>query len=260
MSASSELPGIEPRQASDDPGHWLGSTPLLDLEDPRLRLRAHALTQLCKNDRERAMAVYGFVKRIPFGKAMKLRLRTPREVIDAGQGDAPDKAAVFVALLRLARIPARLRYILLRGEILRGITSTLATAARPMVEIWLGSHWVATDTYIFDATYMAAARQRLKDANWEWGYGIHRNAHTLWNGKDPAYLGGMPPAQDAMVISDLGVFHEPQDYVNSDTYQSNHMRLTRAVHWNMLASTMDKVARDLRDDFGPSGTGSKKTT
>lgn len=260
MSASSDRPGHASRQASDDPSHWLGSTPLLDLEDPRLRLRAHALTQLCKNERERALAVYGFVKRIPFGKSIKLRLRTPREVMDAGQGDAPDKATVFVALLRLARIPARLRYFLLRGEILRGITTTLSSAARPMAEIWLDGHWVRTDTYIFDAAYMAAARQRLKDAQWEWGYGMHCQAHTLWNGKDPAYLGGMPPEQDAMVIEDLGVFHEPQAYVNSDTYQSNHVRLTRAVHWNMLASTMDKVARELRDDFGAAGAGSKKTT
>ena len=39
-----------------------------------LRLRGHALTQLCKNDREKALAVYGFVKRIPFAKPLKLRL------------------------------------------------------------------------------------------------------------------------------------------------------------------------------------------
>ena len=243
-----------------DLAHWRQSTALLDLEDPRLRLRARALTQLCKSDRERALAVYGFIKRMPFAKAFKLRLRTAREVIDAGQGDAPDKATALVALLRLAGLPARLHYYLLRGEILRGITSTLASAARPVAEVWLDGRWVCTDTYIFDTTYVAAARQRLKDAAWEWGYGIHSNAHTLWNGKDHAYLGGVGPDQDAMVIADLGVFHEPQGYVNSAVYQSNHTRLTRAVHWNMLAPTMDKVARDLREDFGPTGAEAKKPT
>ncbi len=245
-------------QEQFDLAHWRRSTDLLDLEDSRLRLRARALTQLCKSDRERALAVYGFVKRMPFAKPFKMRLRTAREVLDAGQGDAPDKATALVALLRLAGLPARLHYYLLRGEILRGITSTLASAARPVAEIWLDGHWVCTDTYIFDATYVAAARQRLKDAGWDWGYGIHTKAHTLWNGKDDAYLGGVAPDKDEMVISDLGVFDEPQAYVNSATYQNNHTRLTRAVHWNMLAPTMDKVARELRDDFGPSAAGSKK--
>jgi hypothetical protein len=185
--------------------------------------------------------------------AREVRLRRSEHA-----GDAPDKATALVALLRLAGLPARLHYYLLRGEILRGITSTLASAARPVAEIWLDGHWVCTDTYIFDATYVAAARQRLKDAGWDWGYGIHTKAHTLWNGKDDAYLGGVAPDKDEMVISDFGVFDEPQAYVNSATYQNNHTRLTRAVHWNMLAPTMDKVARELRDDFGPSAAGSKK--
>jgi transglutaminase-like putative cysteine protease len=248
LSESAVPPGAPQAAELDLPGRWLGSTPLLDLEDPRLRLRARALTQLCKNDREKALAVYGFVKRIPFGKPVKLRLRTPREVIDAGRGDATDKAAVLVALLRLVRIPARLRYLELRGDILRGLTSNVASAARPMAEIWLNGQWVRTDTYIFDAVYMAAARQRLKDNDWEWGYGIHRNGQAVWNGVDPAWLGGMPTDQDPMVLEDWGVFHDPLEFISSESYRANHPRISRAMHWNMLAPLMDRVVRDLRDD------------
>ena len=97
------------------------------------------------------LAVYGFVKRTPFAKPMKLHVRTAREVLDAGRGDADDKAALLIALLRAAEIPARLRYIELRGEILRGLTSNVTSAARPVAEVWLAGRWVRTDTYIFDA-------------------------------------------------------------------------------------------------------------
>lgn len=243
----------------EDPGRWLGSTPLLDLEDPKLRLRARALTQLCKNNREKALAIYGFVKRVPFGKPFKLRLHTPREVLDAGRGDAPDKAVLLVALLRLVDIPARLRYVQLRGDILRGLTSSVASASRPVAEIWLNANWVRTDTYIFDAVYMAAARQRLKDRSWEWGYGIHRNGQAIWNGVDGAYLGGMPTGEDPMVLNDLGVYNDPQEYVESEAYRRNHPRMARAVHWNVLAPMMDKVIRDLREEgAGPSPGSIKK--
>ena len=241
------LPGADP----DDPRHWLGSSPLLDLEDPKLRLRARSLTQLCKTDREKALAVYGFVKRIPFAKPFKMRLHTAREVVEAGRGDAPDKATVFVALLRLAGIPARIRYITLRGGILRGLTTGMSQAARPMVEAYVQGRWARTDTYIFDAAYMAAARQRLKEQGWEWGYGIHVAGHTLWDGAHDAFVGGVPTESDPMVVEVLGVFCDPLEFVSSKAYRENHPRLTRALHWNMLAPTMERAIRDLREDTSP---------
>jgi hypothetical protein len=234
--------------ALDDPGRWMGCGELLDLEDPKLRLRAHALTQLCKTEREKALAIYGFVKRLPFAKTLKMRLRRAREVIDAGRGDADDKAAVLIALLRAADIPARLRYIELRGEILRGLTSNVASAARPLAEIWLGERWLQTDTYIFDAAYMAAARQRLKARDWEWGYGIHRDGNVIWSGAGDAYLGGMPTRDDPMVLEDLGVFNDPLELMSSPAWRSMHPRLPRAVQWNMLAPMMERVVRELRQE------------
>jgi len=232
----------------DDPGRWLGSADLLDLEDPKLRLRSHSLTQLCKNERERALAIYGFVKRLPFSKPFKLRLRTAREVIDAGRGDADDKATVLIAMLRAADIPSRIRYIELRGEILRGLTSNVASAARPVAEIWVGDRWLSTDTYIFDAAYMAAARQRLKDQGWEWGYGIHRDGHAIWTGAEDAWLGGMPTSSDPMVIEDLGLFNDPMELLSSPAWLNAHTRLARAVQWNVLAPMMEKVVRELRQE------------
>ena len=254
MPDSIDSQGFDATPAVDDPGSWLGNAELLDLEDPKLRLRAHALTQLCKTEREKALALYGFVKRIPFSKPFKLRLRTAREVIDAGRGDADDKAAVLIALLRAADIPARLRYIELRGEILRGLTSGVASAARPLAEVWLGDRWLRTDTYIFDAAYMAAARQRIKDQGWEWGYGIHRDGNTIWSAADDAFLGGRPTEADPMVLADLGCYNDPLELMTSAAWRSAHPRLPRAVQWNVLAPMMERVVRELREEAA-SGSG-----
>ena len=175
--------------------------------------------------------MYGFVKRIPFSKPLKLRLRTAREVIDAGRGDADDKATVLIALLRAAGIPARLRYIELRGEILRGLTSGVGSAARPLAEIWLGERWMRTDTYIFDAAYMAAARQRLKNAGWEWGYAIHRDGNTLWNGAGDAYLGGSSDSAGPDGAGRPGLLQRPAraDLVRSLAHRTSAPGPRRAV-------------------------------
>ena len=248
----SDTPDSSPASPDrDDPRAWLANAPLLDLEDTKLRLRVRSLTQLCKTEREKALAIYGFVKRIPFAKPMKMRLHTAREVVEANRGDAPDKATLFVALLRLARLPARIRYIGLRGEILRGLTTGMTQAARPMVEVWLQDRWVRTDTYIFDAPYMAAARQRLKDQGWEWGYGIHVTGHMIWDGAHDAFVGGMKTQDDPMVVEDMGVYNDPHEFVVSKTYRENHPRLARAVHWNVLAPAMERAIKDLRQDGSP---------
>lgn len=232
----------------DDPTGWLGTSDLLDFEDCKLRLKAQALTQLSKTPREKAVAIYGFVKRMALSRPIKMRPRTAREVLEAGSGDAEDKATVFVALLRAAGIPARICYAELRGEILQGLAK-IPRAARPLVEVWL-DRWVRSDTYIFDAGYMAAARQRLKDSGREWGYGIHVRAHTLWNGVDDAFLGGCPTADDPMVLRELGPFHDPEGLQACPEWRAEHRRMARTLHWNVLAPSIGKVIRELREESG----------
>lgn len=226
---------------------WLGPSPLIDLEDPKLRLRVRALTQLCKNERETALAVYAFVKRLPLRTRMKLHSPTAREVYDAGRGDAFDKATLMVAMLRMAGLPSRLRFIELGGEILRGLPGgRMRPAVRPVLEVWLQEQWLRTDTYIYDAECMAAARQRLKDLDWEWGYGIHVNAAMVWNGHESAFLGGVPTECDLMVLRDLGVFHDPLEFESRGTLGKLHARLGRLLQWNLLAPLIDHAWRRLR--------------
>lgn len=255
------MPTAEPSSAVDvdHPRRWLGRSSLIDLEDPKLRLRVRALTQLCKCEREKALAIYGYVRRLPLAKRFKLHAPTAREVHDAGRGDAPDKATLLVAMLRMAGLPARIRFVLLSGEILRGITSSVHQVGRPLVEVWLGERWLRTDTYIYDAECMAAARQRLKEQGWEWGYGIHVGGAMVWNGHEDAFLGGVPTECDLMVVRDQGVFHDPLHYIASAAFGKLHARLARMLHWNLLAPLIDRGWRRLRHQSAPGDVRFHKT-
>jgi hypothetical protein len=248
-----------PQAWADDPRPWLGRSALTDPEDPKLRLRVHALTQLCKTDREKALALYGYVKRLPLARRIKTRPHTAREVYDFGRGDAPEKATLLVAMLRIAQLPARVRYVALRGDILRGIGAGVSQALRPIVELWVGDRWLRTDTFIFDPACMAAARQRLRDRGWEWGYGIHVNGHMVWNGHDDAYLGGVPNEGNPMVVRDLGVFHDHAQFLASRTFRRHQSRL-RQLYWNLVAPLTDGVYRGLREELARSPAAQRKTS
>jgi hypothetical protein len=238
---------------NDDPLVWTGSTSLFDLEETRLRLKAHSLTQLCRTDRERALAIYNAVKRIHFAKPVKLRLRTAHEVLRATRADAVDKATLFVALLRACGFCARLCYIELHGDVLRGLTTAIASAGRPVVQVWLDGQWRSTDTYIFDAHYVAAARTRLRAMKWEWGYGLHRRGDTLWTGSEDAYLTGHEAMAPEISMGVLGYFHDPHDFLVSPVCRERFPRVARAVRWNVLAPTMNRAVTNLRSTVRVNG-------
>jgi hypothetical protein len=222
------------------------SSELIDLHDTKLRLKAQAITQLSRSEREKVLAIYSTVKRITFAKPVKFRLRTAHEVLRVKRADAEDKATLFVALLRAAGFPARLRYIELHGDIIRGLTTAIASAGRPVVEVFLDDKWRATDTYIFDAHYVAAARQRLRALNWEWGYGLHRRGHTLWDGLGDAYLTGDPQTAGEISMGVLGWFHDPYEFLVSPVHRERFARTTRTMRWNMLAPGMNRAVTQLR--------------
>lgn len=245
-------------EVSEDPSDWMDSTQLIDLHDTKLRLKAKSLTQLSRTDREKALAIYTAVKRITFAKPVKLRLRTAHEVLRAKRADAEDKATLFVGLLRAAGLAARLRYIELHGDILRGLTTAIASAGRPVVQVWLDDRWRSTDTYIFDAHYMAAARARLRALKWDWGYGLHRTGDALWDGMEDAYLTGDDHMAADISMGVLGWFHDPYDFLVSPVCRERFPRVSRAVQWNVLAPGMNRAVTHLRRS-GPGSSLSLET-
>ena len=234
----------------DDPARWRGSSELLDLEDPRLRLRALALTQLSRTPREQILALYAFVKRIPFAKPRKLRLRSAREVLDSRTADAEDRANLLVALLRCCGFAARIRYVELDGVILQGLITTLPSIARPLVEVWREGQWIATDTFIFDARYITAARKHMRQRHMEWGFGMHVNGDSLWDGRHDAFLTGGPELTAAVSLGELGVFHDPLELYRSAVCRARFPKIDRLMRWNLLTASVDRAVTDLRTQAG----------
>jgi hypothetical protein len=247
LAAQFDPPCGPSERISDRPQDWLHSTPLLDLDDSKLRLKARSLVQLRRTDRDKALAIYSFVKRLPYAKRVKLHYPTAREVLEARAGDGDDKATLLIALMRSVGIPARVRYMEMRGEMLRGLIPGTTPAARPLAEIWLG-RWVRTDTYIFDAEYVAAARERLQTNGWECGWGIHIDADFLWDGKNDAFLGGLPTEHDPMLTRLLCVVSDPLELVSVQLAGKGlrYRRSVRALQWNVMAPGMIRAIRELR--------------
>lgn len=235
-------------RAGLDPRHWLGSTPILDLSDDRLRLRAQSLTQLAKSDRERAISIYGYVKAMPFCAPGNARFHTARQLLDLKEGDCYGKSTLFVALLRLAGIPARLRFVHLRGEILRGYVSGLDKVTHAIVEAWLDGRWVKTDTHVFDIRYLVAARDRLNANGWDVGYCIHRKAQSIWDGHNDAYSALTPDDDSGMPLADLGVYNDAQEFLGSGSADRDPFSLLRAVRWNVFTGRMARGIRHLREE------------
>lgn len=217
---------------------WLGRSSLLNLGDDRLRLRAKSLVQLANSDRERVLAVYEFVKSMPFCAPHPLGYRTARQVLDARKGDGWDKSTLFVALLRSVYIPSRIHFIEVSGDVLKGFVSGAPAVQHPIVQVWLGGRWVQTDAHIHDIHYVVHARAKLNAAQWDMGYGIHRNAHSVWNAQDDAFAAFDPEHRGSLALKDLGVFDDPRRFSRAMVAQSPSLSLfkhlgealTQAVH------------------------------
>ena len=238
-----------PTGRGDDPAAWLGNSPLLDTDDPRVRIQALRLTQSRGSERARAMAVYGFVKQLPFAKEFRMRPLTSREVFDRGRGDSADKATLFVAMLRVAGLPARMRWLTLHQDLMRGLHTGPVQPIRPAVEVWCEGRWLRTDSFIFDGEYSAAARDRLKANGWTHGYGLHVEGKLLWDGCSSGYTFSRVVDAPALLEADHGVFCDPLEFLSSRSYRSHHSRMSHAVSWNMLSPIVERAIRDLRADF-----------
>lgn len=232
---------------TDDPRRWFGRSALIDLDDPRLRLRASSLAQLASDVRGRAVAIHGYVKGLALRKRIRTRCWTAREVMDKEKGDAANKAALFVALLRICGIPSRIRFVLVSSALLHGLLPLKRQATRPIVELWLDGAWHRVDTHIFSAAYVAAARQRLRVEKRSAGYGVILAGYSSWNGVDDAWVGatGKSDSQAGVVLADLGAFNDELEFHESAGYRQRHSRLVSMARWCVDAPWMNRVVRQL---------------
>jgi hypothetical protein len=235
------------RRNPDDPALWVGVSPLVDLGDPKLRVRAQSLVQMRNTPSDKASAIYTFVRRMPLSAGVKLRLRSARDVLERGHGDAIDKATLLLALMRLAGLPARVRFAAASAAALRGLPGDVSSMPRPFVEVCIGGRWVCTDTYIFDSAYVAAARQRLRTAHQEYGYGVHAEGATLWESHRDAYLLG-PDAAEELLTTGTQAWRDPLEFARSLRGSRRLAHWWRALRWNLSAGVLQRRLQAIRSE------------
>ena len=121
------------------------------------------ITQLAATDVQKATLIHDFVKALPFGCVAGFDHVPAVSVLKTGHGDCHTKGTLFVALLRSAGVPARLRFVTLTGAFLHGIIDIgQSTITHAVGEVYLQERWIQTDTYVTDSILEAQAMTLLK--------------------------------------------------------------------------------------------------
>lgn len=191
-----------------DPRRWLGDTPVLNLRDDKLRLRVKTVTQFSRNDPERLRSICNYVASIPFDVPPLASMKMTRQTLARRHPVGwYSKAALFQAMLRVAGFPARVRMIRVDVAMYRGLAGDHGPFVLPIVEVWTGGRWIATDSYVYDPLYLATAREAVQRQGWRSGYGVHLDGQTDWDGASDALVMIAPGSGQF-----LGVYEDPQTF------------------------------------------------
>ena len=215
------------RRNDADPVHWLGNTPMLNLEDEKLRLRVKTVLQFSLTDAQRLTSISQYVASIPFNVPAFAGMKRTRKTLNQRHAVGwYSKAALFMAMLRTAGFPARVRMIEVPPEMFRGLVTTVQQVVLPVVEVWTSHRWVVTDSYLYDPPYLAAALEAVQRQGWRTGYGVHLDGQTRWNGVDDALVMIVPDrSQGSLPSQFLGVYDDPQEFGE---------RLRRQAFWRWV--------------------------
>lgn len=226
---------------------WTGSSRLLDLDDPKLRIQAISLTQLCDTDTQKVVAIHEFIKAMPFGCVAGFDDVTAGGVLRNGYGDCHTKGTLFVALLRCVGLPARLRFVTLSSEFLYGIIAPPDNVVIHAIgEVHLDGRWVQTDTYVADTELENSAEKLLLDQGRKLGYGIHLDGARQWDAFNDAHGQSVVSDQASMPVRDWGVAHDPEQfYANASDPSLKRGWLTRAK-WMLAAGLVNRRTQQVR--------------
>ena len=234
--------------ATDKPSDWLGATRLLDLDDSRLRVQAMRITQLAATDVQKATLIHDFVKALPFGCVAGFDHVPAVSVLKTGHGDCHTKGTLFVALLRSAGVPARLRFVTLTGAFLHGIIDIgQSTITYAVGEVYLQERWIQTDTYVTDSILEAQAMTLLKQQEISAGYGIHRQASCFWNGLQHAHGQYADADPASLPTHDWGVAHDPEQFYSSNKHPQLQMGWLTRAKWMIAAGVVNRRVQKLRE-------------
>jgi hypothetical protein len=229
------------------PSLWLGSTRLLDLDDPKLRIQSISLTQLCDTDTQKVVAIHQFIKAMPFGCVAGFDHVPAAAVLRSGHGDCHTKGTLFVALLRCVGLPARLHFVTLSSAFLYGIiTPPQNRLIHAIGEVYLNGRWIQTDTYVADSELESSAEKLLLEQGRKLGYGIHLNGARQWDAINHAHAQSAASDEASLPIEDWGVAHDPEQFYTSDKHPSLHRSWLTRAKWMLAAGLVNRRTQQVR--------------
>jgi Transglutaminase-like superfamily len=232
---------------NDLPGSWTGSTRLLDLDDPKLRIQALRITQLASSHAQKAVLLHDFIKSMPFGCVAGFDHVPAGAVLRAGRGDCHTKGTLFVAMLRSAGVPARLRFVTLSSAFLKGIIDVpQGSITHAIAEVYLDGRWLQTDTYVTDAPFEACAISLLKQQGARLGYGVHVRGKQFWNGRQAAHGQYADSDPSSLPMRDWGVAHDPEHFYSSKNNLELQLGWLTRVKWLLAAAVVNRRVQQLR--------------
>ncbi len=232
---------------TETPADWLGQTRLLDLDDPKVRIRALQITQLAETDLQKAVLIHDYVKSLPFGCVAGFDHVPAGAVLRSGRGDCHTKGTLFVALLRCAHVPARLRFVTLTSAFLYGIIETTQNTINHAIgEVYLQGRWVQTDTYVADSQLEANACALLEHQGRRMGYGIHADGCQAWDGLGHAHAQYTAADPASLPLHEWGVAHDPEHFYSSQEHPSLNMGWLARAKWMLAAGVVNRRTQQVR--------------
>lgn len=236
------------RSSTEDALRWIGSTEQLETTHPRIRLLALSLTQLQRTPHEKAVACFDYVRNLPFGSVGDGIHVRATEVLRRGRGDCHTKSTLLVALLRSIELPARVRFLALRGDFLRGLLDLDSLPVMHCaVEVLLDGRWILVDTHVVDPEFACAARRRLRSEGHTMGWGIHLHGQTDWDGRSPAFGQIVPEDHNSWPLRDWGVFDDPAHFYATVPEVRRRLGWRGRMRWKLASRLVNRRVNALRE-------------
>lgn len=226
---------------------WLRGTHQLDVMNPQLLKVVRKAESMATTDRERAVFLHDLIRALPFGCVPDYSALKASDVLQLGYGDCFTKGMLFVALLRIARIPARLRFVSLPVFFLHGIVEPEeSTIMHAMTEVLIEGQWRVTDSYVPDVLLQTGARKLLLAQGKRIGYGVHLRGSVHWDGLRDASAQCSADDPSSLPVVDWGVADDPESFYADESHSDLRRNFATRLKWRLATPIVNKRVAAVR--------------
>lgn len=199
---------------TDTMQEYVATTRMCDCNNPWLRMKAEEIVDGATIPEEKALKIFYYVRdNIRFSLAYT-RSRAS-QILKRGYGECVNKTNAQVALLRAAGIPARLRWVQAKTEVLDHLIADFIYNNMPPVashfwcECYLNSRWVSCelllDKLLYDGMLKVSLIKKEQVPTIDWDGKMDLVLLNPWITKDCGYLSSADDAIQSLQTSKEGM-------------------------------------------------------